>query len=149
MRLIFGVLDIAYGESHGSSTSTTTTGQVADILESRYRVMGTFYDLKGPQIADALTDALAIRVQDLFRGVATPSSPLHGAEQKIETLFRRFIYANEMQKIALALTGAPLSAAAMKGISHRKKQVSKKRKSRPAFVDTGLYTQSFRAQIKL
>lgn len=150
--IVFGVLDVAYSDAHGSDgeTVTKTTGEVATRLEERYHVMQTFFDLRKGEIAEALAGAMAVRLQDLFRGEATPGSPLHGAEQKIESMFRTFLDANEMQKLAMALTNQPISMAAAKGISHRKKQpFSKKNKARPAFVDTGLYRSSMRVTIKL
>lgn len=151
-KLIFGVLEVAYSDAHGGDgqATSTTTGEVATLLEQRYHVMQTFFDLRKGQIAEALADGMAVRLQDLFRGSPTPGSPLHGAEQKIESMFRQFLDANEMQKLAMAISGLPLSAAAAKGVSHRKKMpFAKKNKPRPAFVDTGLYRASFRATIKL
>lgn len=149
--LTLGVLDVSYSDAQpGQEPETTTTGAVAEILEERYHVMGTFYELRKGRIGQYLADALATRLQDLFRGSATVGSPMYGAEQKIEAEFRSFLDANEMQKLAIALSGTPLSAAAMRGVSHRRKQpFSKKNRARPAFVDTGLYRSSFRALVKL
>ena len=144
--LQLGVLDVAYSDAQGGD-GTTTTGDVAEILEDRYQVMQTFFDLKGQVIAQFLADAMGVQIQNMMRGEAAPN-PLYGAEQKIEHAFRSFIFANEMQKISLALTGTPLSAAALRGVNRRKKQpFSKKNRARPAFVDSGLYVQSFRCRI--
>lgn len=148
-KLSLGVLDVAYSDAQGGD-GTTTTGEVADILEKRYQVMQTFFDLKGGLIADAIGVAMGIQIQNLMRGEKIQANSMHGAEQKIEHLFRSFLDANEMQKLTLALSGAPLSIAAMKGQNQRKlKPSSKRNKARPAFVDSGLYRRSFQAKIRL
>jgi hypothetical protein len=63
---------------------------------------------------------------------------------QIESDFRDYLSADEWQKT----TGQAI-AAAQNGVSHRFKKVSgKKRGPRPAFIDTGLMSASFRARIK-
>lgn len=163
--LVFGVLDVAYSEAHGTSGKqvATTTGDVAEILESRYAVMQTFFDLRKAKIAGYLADAMATAIQNLVTGRPTPlrisaggqGSPMFDAQQRIEQEFRSFLDANEMEKLALALAGPNIanphiSAAAAKGVNHRKKHpYAKKNRARPAFVDTGLYRTSFRALVRL
>src|SRR5580692_1119246 len=148
--LVLGVLDVAYSDSHGiRKGETTTTGDVAEILEERYHVMQTFYQARKEKIASFLADTMASALQDICNGQRV-KNPSYGAEQRIEAEFRSFLDANEMQKLAIALTGVALSAAAARGVNHRKKNpYAKKNKERPAFVDTGLYRSSFRAQLKL
>jgi len=138
-----GVLDVAYTDP-GSSTQTTT-GDVATILEANYMVMGTFFNLRREKIAGFLADSMANAIQDLVNG-APPRSETFGAEQKIEAEFRSFIFANEMSTLYKAFSGMDLSAAAARGVNKRKLHpYAKANKARPAFVDTGLYVQSFRA----
>ena len=148
VTLVLGVLDVAYSDSQlGGKTSSTTTGEVAEILEKRYAVMQSYFDLHKGEIADDLANGMAASLQDLINGRTATGSPFYGAEQKIEAGFRRFLDANEMQKLSLALTGTPISAAAQAGVSHRKKRPYAKRAGRSAFVDTGLYRSSFRAEV--
>lgn len=154
--LVFGVLEVAYSDAHGPAGGPTTTGDVAQILEDRYHVMQTFFDLRKGRIAEFLADGMATAIQNLVAGRPTLGSavrngnPMFDAAQRIEHEFRSFLDANEMQKLAIALTGAPISAAASKGVNHRKKHpYAKKNRGRPAFIDTGLYRSSFRALVRL
>ena len=70
-------------------------------------------------------------------------------KKRIETEFRGFIFANEMDKMSLALTNTPISAAAARGVNKRKLHpYAGKNPSRPAFVDSGTYVSAFVAQFK-
>lgn len=145
--LELGVLDIAYTHDENGKSKGTTTGDVAEILERNYHVMGTFYELKKEKIAGFVADAMANALTDLANGRAV-TSPMHDANQRIEALFRDFLDADEMNTLAKRLTGGNISEAAARGVSHRRKQPYKQRPQRPAFVDTGLYRASFRAVFK-
>jgi len=139
--LHLGVLDVAYSDASGNGA--TTTFQVAQILEANYHIMETFFELYKDKIAGFLADSVANAIQDLVNGNA--HSPTFDAEQQIEALFRQFIFSNQMSHIFQALSGAPLSAAAEAGVSHRKKHpYAKANPSRPAFVDTGTFLASFK-----
>lgn len=141
---MLGVLDVTYSDANGDGT--TTTGFVAEKLEQNYGVMGTFFALNEDKIAGILADSMADSIQDLLDG-KPPASPTYGAEQKIEAAFRTFIYSNAMQKI-MDKVGGTISQAAQKGTSSRRKAKTAKAAPRPAFVDTGLYVQSFRAWVE-
>ena len=157
MKLVLGVLDVGYAEANGSGSSTT--GDVAEILESQYGVMATFVEMRRDRIAGMLADSMANAIADLVAGKPVDTAaPTFEGEQKIETEFRAFIYSNTMQKTLDAASqfsnggitgvGGVISKAAQAGVSHRKKHpYAKKNKPRPAFVDTGLYVQSFRAWV--
>jgi hypothetical protein len=110
--------------------------------------METFVELRREKIAGIIGNSLANSLQNLINGapkVDTRSTLTYGADQKIETLFRQFIYSNEMSKIYRALTGQALSAAAAAGVNKRKKHpYAQANKARPAFVDTSLFVTSFR-----
>ena len=145
MKLIMGVLDVAYSLTENGKAKETTTGDVAEILEKNYAVMATFYVLKQETIAGYLAGSLSDAIQDRLRGHAIVD-PTYGGAQKIEAAFRSFLSANEMGKLWQAATGTALSLAAARGINHRKKHpYAGKNRARPAFVDTGLYMRSFRA----
>lgn len=160
--LVLGVLDVAYSEARGASGKavSTTTGDVAEILEKNYGVMQTFFDLRKGRIAEFLADGMAAAIQNLVSGrkpslAATQGSPMYDAAQRIEHEFRAFLDANEMNKLAVALAGPGIgnpniSAAAAAGVNHRKKHpYAQKNRARPAFIDTGLYRASFRALVRL
>jgi hypothetical protein len=163
-----GVLDLNYSDANGGNPNTTTF-EVATKLEEKYHVFETFFNSRKQKIADFLADDMANSINNLVqRGKAIKSSKsaafsnkfhginmdyetsslTYGADQKIEREFRTFIFSNEMQKLSLALTGAPMSQAAARGVNHRfKRPYAKKNKARPAFVDTGLYVSSMRSWV--
>lgn len=170
---MLGVLDVAYSDA-ANGGKETSTGDVAEILEKNYAVMGTFFALNEDKIAQWLADDLAASIQTLLNtggsidtsgrggsashrvaGVnrtanGTQSGTFtYGADQKIEAAFRTFIFSGQMQQklFASAIMKAPIiSAAAQAGKSKRfKSGYTKGRKARPAFVDSGLYVSAFRA----
>lgn len=146
VRLVLGVLDVAYSDASNGGKETTT-GAVADILEKNYAVMGTFFDDNQDKIANVLAESVADAIVALGNGAKV--APTFGGEQKIEAAFRTFIYSNTMQKkLDAAGGGGVVSQAAQNGVSHRRKKPYAKRDARPAFVDTGLYVQSFRAWVE-
>ena len=145
LTLVFGVLDVAYSDANGSGE--TTTGDVAEILEKNYGVMRTFYELRREKIAGYLADSMAGAIQDLVNG-APRRDPTYGAMQKIETEFRGFIFSGEMGRMYKAFTGQEISAAAARGVNHRKKHpYAASNPARVAFVDTGTYVASFRSWV--
>lgn len=118
-----------------------TTYGVAVILEERYHVMSTFYELHKQEIALAVVDVVAGLINQAIGAGRNEIDPAFDAEQQIESSFRRFLDANEM--------GSRVNiSAAQAGVSHRKKSPQAKRQARPAFIDTGLYRASFRAKIQ-
>ena len=77
MKLIFGVVDVAYTHATGDdvTASAKTTGDVAEILEDKYDVMGTFFELRKDKIATILADSMGKALQDLIAGVG-PQRPI-------------------------------------------------------------------------
>lgn len=155
MDLILGVIDVAYSDQSGAGANTTA--EVAQILENRYAVMATFYYSRQDKIAEWLAESVANAIE-MTVVAGRNMSPTFEAEQNIEAEFRAFLDADEMSKMVAGLSegelaalgpGANFSGAAQAGVNHRKKHpYSSKNKARPAFIDTGLYQQSFRAWIE-
>ena len=140
--LHLGVENVAYSDP--DVTGATTTGQVAEILEGKYHVMRLFVELHGQEIADALAKDMANSMDAMLNNERISKIPLAGAMGQIESDFRDYLSADEWQK-----TSGQAIAAAQNGVSHRFKKVKiKTRGPRPAFIDTGLYSASFRAEIK-
>lgn len=152
MELHFGVVDVAY--SSPDAKGATTTGDVAEILEDKYHVMRTFYELHDVEIAEAVVNVLAGDLENMLQGAegimgADVSTRLgsisltgSGSGGRIEEMFRDYLDAREWKYAS----GQTVEAAEA-GISHRKKK-KKYQTSRPEFVDTGLYQASFRAWIE-
>lgn len=144
MKLLLGVLDVAYGQ-RGKSTATPSTGDVAEILESRYHVMEHFWEAHGQEAADALTQAMADFFADRMAGSGANAPSFLAAEADIQTAFVKFIDSKEMD--GLGYPGIPTKAS-LRGVNHRMKHPYAKRPPRPSFRDTGLYEASFRAQVE-
>ncbi len=166
MKLRLGVENVAYSDP--DAKGATTTGQVAEILEDKYHVMRVFVELHGQEIADALAKDMANSLDAMANSERMSKIPLAGAMGQIESDFRDYLSADEWQKT----TGQAITAA-QNGVSHRFKRITtgktvrassvssgkvsgadvkivskKTRGPRPAFIDTGLYSASFRAEIK-
>lgn len=138
MKLILGVNDVAYTDKG----KATTTGDVAEFLENDYHVMRTFVELNEEFIGEELVNAMAGAIESLSHG-KPPELDMSGPMGKIEERFRDFLDRGDWSK-----TSAQRIEAAEQGVSHRRKQPYAKRKKRTAFVDTGLYSASFRAWVK-
>lgn len=130
-------------------SQSQTTGDVANILERQYGIMGMFYALHQRDVDSDIADSMAATLDNLIAGAPASAltNPLAGAEEKIGERFREFIDSEEMAILASAPRGRPVpTKAALKGVSHRfKHPYAKGHPRRPSFVDTGLYRASFKA----
>jgi hypothetical protein len=116
-----------------------TTGDIAEILESKYGIMHYFAAKYMPEIIKAVETAYAGAVKNMMAG-GTVTVPSAQAMSTIERQFKNFLAMKEMD----GQTGVP-TAASLRGVSHRFKKPYARRASRPSFIDTGLYQASFRA----
>lgn len=138
MILHLGVLDVPY------SNGDKTTGDVAHILEAEYGIMQTFVDTMGQDpIAKALERSVENAMEAMLMGSNSASINLTAeGEQEIEAAFRQFL---EQQDMDGRVDGVPTKAS-LKGTNHRfAKPYAKDNPSRPSFVDTGLFSSSFKA----
>lgn len=132
MKLNLGVVDIPYTDHPESGT----TGDVAEILEEKYKVMEIFFDLYGKEIAQDLENDIAGAIENAFAGGQVKN--LFGESMsKCERRFRAYIDKQE-HRIKLKKMDAPKAGA-------RKKQQYKKVKHTTPFIDSGLYRRSFKA----
>lgn len=152
--LHLGVVDLAYSDADAKGASTT--GEVAEILESEYHVMRVFLEQNEEKIGDWLAQGMIGELESISQGRPTTlysrqlGTRLGGRSisglsinGKIEERFRDFLALGEWGQISKQGV-----AAAEAGVSHRKKHpYAKKNKARPAFIDTGLYQASFRAWV--
>ncbi|PIJ48830.1 hypothetical protein BL250_02275 [Erwinia sp. OLTSP20] len=129
-----GVIDIPYEDEN------TTTGDVAGYLESKYRIMQTFFDRHKNDIADLITKDMAAGLENLLAGASANRDPLAESMSHIHNLFVAFLDNEEMN----GLPGVPTRRALL-GISKRFKH--KKGNPRPSFIDTGTYQASMRAWV--
>lgn len=158
VRLHLGVADIPYGGSQAPASrrgsrrrpptpaGRVSTGDVAEILERRYGVMGKFLELHGQLVADELAGAMRDRLEVLLMGgPATPGGALlpEGSLSAIEQRFRQMLNNRELDG---KVPGVPTGAAGA-GVSHRMKNPYARRGTRPSFIDTGQYQTTMRAWV--
>lgn len=134
ITLHFGVIDIPYEEGKA------TTGDVAEILEAKYKIMQTFFDSHQQEIADFLAKDMALQIETLMAGGPVSPEPLAEAMGNIKLSFSRFLEAQEMD----GSKGVPTRRALL-GITKRFK--SRRGEPRPSFIDTGDYQRSFIAWV--
>jgi hypothetical protein len=138
MRLILGVVNVAYSEGEGS----VSTGDVAEWLEQDYHVMEIFAEEYRYRLGNWLAEGIADQIQDMANGAPAHVDPFQDGEQQIERAFRQFLAEGEIERI----NPETPTQAALEGRTKRRK--SGKGPRRPSFIDTGLYQRSFRAWIE-
>ena len=129
-----------------AGSATKTTGDVAEILESKYHIMEFFFEDVGSElIGDALANSVAGAIENLFAGApAATINPSAEAMSEIEAAFKLFLSQQEMDG---QQPGVPTKAAQM-GVNHRfLHPYAKSNPSRPSFIDTGLYSANFKSWI--
>ncbi|EPD0902509.1 hypothetical protein ACR2HU_002473 [Yersinia enterocolitica] len=134
ITLHLGVMDIPYGDEN------TTTGDVAELLEGKYKIIQTFFDRYGQDIADMMANDIAASLENMIAGAPPTRDPLAESMSRTHNLFVAFLDNEEMNGLA----GIP-TRRAMEGISKRFK--NKKGSPRPSFIDTGTYQASMRAWV--
>ena len=140
LKLHLGVLVQTYQKSKG-----ITTGNVAEILEAEYGIMGAFFKKHGQQTADDMATNLA----DFIGGVNNPHAQganlFNGAMAKTETRFKHFLSSKEAERVGIF--GTPTQAA-LRGVNHRLSHPYRKSNPRrPSFIDSGLYQASFKSWV--
>lgn len=151
MILHFGVIDVPYATAGGQST-----GDVAEILEDKYAVMGNFDALHHDEFTELVEISVAEAVENLMAGMPTNlAKPFAQACGDIESMFRQYLDDEEIA--ATGQAGVPTQAA-IDGVrtSLKKKKETKNIKTyrsrvrgerRPSFVDTQAYRNSFKAWV--
>jgi hypothetical protein len=141
-----GVHDISYADRG------KTTGDIAQILENKYKLMEAYWWLREPVIIDKLTDSYGKAVEAILGGAdPTRVNPAASAVSFIEKDFNQSLSGRLFDGW---IPGVPTKAAEM-GVSQRKKMPYAKYKyrggkrtkvlrgSRPSFIDTGAFQSSF------
>lgn len=150
--LHLGVQDLPYAYSEvrvfarrrPARVQSTTTGDVAEILESKYHLMETFYEMHQADIARSVENALGGALENMLIGAPPPDDPFAAASGDIKTMFSEFLLTGEAERVGIP--GTPTKAA-QAGVSHRFKHPYAQRAARPSFVDTGLLESSFTAWV--
>jgi len=173
VKLILGVIDVPYANSapehvkrvrtisgkKGRATAIAapatpsafkSTGDVAQILEDKYHIMQTFFDIHKKDIAKAMEESIGEAFETLISRSALSNVSIdrnvrnstNAAASDIERMFKNAI---SMREFDGRIKGAPTQAS-LDGVNHRLKHpYSKKNPARPSFRDTGLYQASMKA----
>jgi hypothetical protein len=149
-KLHLGVLEMPYADANPEGkrgkknrkkrSGSVTTADVARFLEADYGIMEFFFEKYGDFIADTMADSYEQAIEAMSMGAPPTIDPLGAAAQKIQSRFREMLMNREMDG---QVAGVPTEAS-KQGHSRRFKRASKKRNSRPSFIDTGLFETSFR-----
>ena len=127
--LHLGVLDLPHP---GGGKAELSTGDLAEILESKYGIYSVFIDANLEKIADDMAESLGDAIDNVLAGAPVPENPFADAEQQVAADFVSFLDTSEIEKIGVR--GTPTEAA-LKGVNHRLK--INKGPRRPSFIDTG------------
>ena len=131
-----------------------TTGQVAEHLEDRYGVMQAFFDLRRDEIEKAIVDSYSQSIGHIISGDAPELNPFAQAGADIEHMFKDTVLQRGFDGV---ISGVPTQAS-LTGKSKGSKwgqgkgrrtaiRSSSGRVTRPSFVDTWLYVNSFTAWV--
>jgi hypothetical protein len=137
--LHLGVFDQPYAKA-----GSTTTGDVAQILEAKYGLFSAFVEMHEKVINHVIEQSLQGAIETMLAGGPTgPERGFEAATTELEELFRDAI---DMQSYDGKLPGVP-TGAALRGVRHSYKRPYVKRDPRPSFFDTGLLSSSFHAWV--
>jgi len=135
MKLVLGVVDIPYADKGRQST-----GDVAEILEEKFEVMGIFAEQNEQKIAGFLEGGLAGALENIMAGAPEGFDVFGSAMSNVEERFTEFINGEE-HGIRTKAKQAPKAGA-------RKKRQYVAVTNKITFVDSGLYRGNFKAWVK-
>jgi hypothetical protein len=138
--LHLGVIDIPY-----SDKASISTGDVAEILESKYAVMENFAELHHDDIESALVDSIEGAIENIMSGSPVSNDMFGDATNKIEELFK-FEFLEKEEMATIGVPGVPTQASIDRKSSRFKGK--KTNTGRPSFIDTGEYSAAMKAWIE-
>ena len=120
-----------------------TTYQVAQILEAKYGILQTFYNMNEQKIIDSLVESYENAISDIGFG-ADPMAldPAGAASSWIQHEFKESL---SRQAYDGVIRGVPTQAS-LTGRSRRFKK-GYKTGTRASFIDSGLYQSSFQVWV--
>lgn len=140
LTLRLGVIDVPYTEKDGA-----TTGDVAEILEAKYGVYEVFYENNAQAVGDALTEGFQGSLESVIMGrQMTLEQAFDPGTATIDTLFKNWLSSGAIE--SLGIPGVPTKASQDRKSSRFKK--GKSPRTRPSFIDTGLYESSFKSTVE-
>lgn len=123
-----------------------TTGDVSKELEDKYKIVEAFVDMEEDYICDLIEEQAAMDLDEIMTlGEPSKKGMSFTETDKIEKKFRNNLSSRKYDGI---ISGVP-TIASIKGFSHlRQHPYEKGHGSRASFVNTGLYSSSFRAWVE-
>ena len=82
-------------------TSAITTGDVATILEDKYHLMESFYQVHEKDIGNLIVQAVAGRLENIQLGVPTGSDAFGTATNQIEDMCKKFLSTREVEHLGI------------------------------------------------
>ncbi|WP_232458245.1 hypothetical protein [Burkholderia ubonensis] len=139
MEIHLGVIEQAYKNG-------TMVPEVAQYLEDDYGVMQVFVDLHIKEISESVAQAVSDAMDDQLMGLPVSPDIYQASMEEIQSAFRIFLDNEEYP--AQSFPQVPTQAA-LDGVNHRLLHpYTSKNPSRPSFIDTGEYQNSFRAWVE-
>lgn len=141
----FGFEEFAYETKANGRSVVMTTGEVAEILEHKYGIVGYFWETHKEDIFKMLHESVVEALDAQIVGKVITLDPTADAAVNIQNLFKKFLADKEMD--LSGIPGIPTMASIL-GVNHRLSQPkAKSNPIRPSFIDTGLYASAFRVYI--
>lgn len=144
VTLHLGVIDTRYDDTD----KATGTGDVAEWLENKYGILGSFAEVHAQAIADDMAKSVKSQITAMMLG-GSVSDPFAQASTDIVARMKKYISTQEVERV---LGGRGVmryqvpTKAALDGVRHRakKKTIGTRR---PSFIDTGMYQGSLTAWV--
>jgi hypothetical protein len=118
-----------------------TTGDVANDLEKKFGIVEKFWEMEEDGVIKILETSYATSIESMMMGQPPLISML--ATKDTDKLIDRFKKNLTYRRYDGVIAGVP-TRSAVAGVSHLRRDPYKSgRGSRPSFIDTGMYQQSF------
>jgi hypothetical protein len=131
-------------KQHAKKYQNISTGDVAEILETKYHIFEVFFREHEADIAKDIENSLGGAIESLLMGGPPRLDAFGSATSSIEARMKRFLSDQEMEK--LGYPGVPTQAA-LRGVSHRFAHPYKRRAPRPSFIDTSTFMSSMKSWV--
>ena len=147
VKLSLGVFNVPYESEEKKrffegNDSLHTTHEVAEFLEQQYGVMEAYAQSHNQTLTNCIANGFFNVLEEVVSG-KMQSNPFETGLEEIREDFQRFLTSYEAERVNIP--GTP-TLDALRGVIRRYNVYEGPR--RPSFVATGLYKESFAAQIE-
>jgi hypothetical protein len=143
-KLVYGVLDIPYGEAYVKDTGQTVP-EVAGYLEDKYHIFETFHEAHEEEVLNPIKATLAALLVDSIMGrPVNLKASVKQSSGHIRPLFHDFLDNQEMD----GFSGVPTELS-LKGVTHRRKKKKITGSPRPSFENSLFYRNAMRSWLEI